>query len=143
MANDPEVAYTGFLIHKESFMTCPCFSTMDRPTLVAFEEVARDWRLSVTDQGKLLGMAEVPQATGQRGAAATVDPETEARIAYVLRIHQALRALFPTAVQADSWVHRPNRAPWFDGQPALQRMMAGPTANLARVAHYLEAQVNG
>ena len=45
--------------------------------------------------------------------------------------------------RADEWLRRPNSAPLFGGQSALQRMLGGQVADLYVVRQYLDAQRGG
>ena len=51
------------------------------------------------------------------------------------------RGLLPPIT--DEWVRRPNSAPLFNGQSALQRMLGGQVADLYVVRQYLDAQRGG
>jgi hypothetical protein len=70
----------------------------------------------------------------------TLARDTIERISYLLGIWKNLQILFPDAAQADAWLHKPNKAPLFGGQSALQRMLSGNVADLYVVRQYLDAQ---
>jgi hypothetical protein len=57
-----------------------------------------------------------------------------------LGIYKALNILLPSERSADEWVRKPNAAPIFHGQSALERMLAGSLVDLADVRRYLDAQ---
>ena len=60
------------------------------------------------------------------------------RVSYILGINKALHVLFPNPMQADTWIHRPNDGPDFDGKPAHQRMPVSGTEGLQDVRRYLD-----
>ena len=57
----------------------------------------------------------------------------------LLRIHAALQAILMEP-RCHSWVHRPNKAPMFGGQTALNFMIAGGQPAILRVMRYLQAE---
>ncbi len=65
------------------------------------------------------------------------------RLSYLFGIYAALQVLLPEQERADAWLRKPNSAPLFGGQPALQRMLGGQVADLFVVRQYLDAQRGG
>jgi hypothetical protein len=112
------------------------------PALRTFFNIARAWRLDKEQQRILLGAPS--RATLFRWAkdpdSVTLPRDTLERISYLLGIYKALHLLFPDPEQADGWIHRPNSASTFNGQPALARMLAGSVADLYLVRRYLDGQ---
>ncbi|MFC5742201.1 MbcA/ParS/Xre antitoxin family protein [Dyella tabacisoli] len=111
------------------------------PALRAFFNLAERWELRIADQRKLLG--EPPESTfykWKRQQSGGLSRDVIERISYLLGIYKDLQILFPDTQQADTWVHRPNQAPLFGGQSALQRMLSGNVADLYVVRQYLDAQ---
>lgn len=111
------------------------------PALRAFFNLAERWELRIADQRKLLG--EPPESTfykWKRHQSGGLSRDVIERISYLLGIYKDLQILFPDPKQADTWVHRPNQAPLFGGQSALQRMLSGNVADLYVVRQYLDAQ---
>ena len=72
--------------------------------------------------------------------AARIGPDTAERLSYLLGIYRALQILLPRPEAADGWIRRPNNAPPFNGQTALDRMLSGRVADLYVVRHYLDGQ---
>lgn len=111
------------------------------PALRAFFALAERWKLRAAEQRTLLG--EPPESTyfkwkkQQDGA---LSRDVIERISYLLGIWKDLQILFPDPAQADAWVHKPNEAPLFGGQSALERMLSGNVADLYVVRQYLDAQ---
>ena len=115
--------------------------TLSAPALRTFFNMADQWKLRIADQRKLLG--DPPESTfykWKRERDATLGRDTLERISYLLGIWQALQILFPDPDQADAWLHKPNSAPLFGGQSALERMLSGNVADLFVVRQYLDAQ---
>ena len=118
--------------------------------LVAFKTVlniADKWRLKATELRVLLG--DMPKATFSRfksdvarhksKLSGSLNRDTMERISYLLGIYKALHVLLPSE-NADGWIRRENNDPLFNGQTALNRMMAGNVYDLAVVRQYLDAE---
>ncbi len=115
--------------------------TLAGPALRTFFRMAEQWKLRAADQRKLLG--DPPESTfykWKRERDAALGRDTLERISYLLGIWRALQILFPDPDQADAWLHKPNTAPLFGGQSALERMLSGNVADLFVVRQYLDAQ---
>ena len=115
--------------------------TLAAPALRSFFRLAEYWKLRIADQRKLLG--DPPESTfykWKREGDGTLARDTLERISYLLGIWKSLQILFPDPQQADGWLARPNQAPLFGGQSALQRMLSGNVADLYVVRQYLDAQ---
>ncbi len=115
--------------------------TLAAPALRTFFNMAEQWKLRIADQRKLLG--DPPESTfykWKRERDAALARDTLERISDLLGIWQALQILFPDPDQADAWLHKPNTAPLFGGQSALERMLSGNVADLFVVRQYLDAQ---
>ena len=109
--------------------------------LRAFARIAELWGLSVDQQLTLLGIASRSTYFKWRKEARPRLPrDTLERLSYLLGIYKALQLLLPEPKVADEWVHKPNTAPLFLGQSALERMMTGNVADLYLVRQYLDAQ---
>lgn len=114
---------------------------LDGPALRAFFRLAEHWKLRMTDQRKLLG--NPPESTfykWKRQQTGALGRDTLERISYLLGIWKSLQILFPDVTQADAWLTKPNQAPLFGGQSALERMLSGNVADLYVVREYLDAQ---
>ncbi|WP_338847733.1 antitoxin Xre/MbcA/ParS toxin-binding domain-containing protein [Massilia sp. W12] len=111
----------------------------------AFQNIANLWQLSVDEQLILLG--NPARSTWFRWKkephTARLERDTLERISYILGIYKALQILLPDPAAADGWIKRPNHAPLFSGQSALQRMLSGNVADLFVVRQYLDAQRGG
>lgn len=110
--------------------------------LQAFFNLSARWGLSAAEERILLGSP--PESTffkwkAQRSARRLGRDALE-RISYLLGIAKALGILLPSPRAADEWVKRPNAAPLFHGQSALDRMLGGSLVDLADVRRYLDAQ---
>ena len=110
--------------------------------LQAFFKLSELWKLSVTEERNLLGAP--PESTfykwKSQQTAGRLSHDTLERISYLLGIHKDLNILLPSSRAAEEWVHKPNTAPLFNGQSALDRMLAGNLVDLADVRRYLDAQ---
>jgi len=117
---------------------------LSAPALRAFFRIADAWGLSTAQQRTLLG--NPPSSTffkWKKAQAGNLSRDVLERISYVLGIYKALQILFPDASRADAWISRPNDAPLFHGQSALDRMLGGNVSDLFVVRQYLDAQRGG
>jgi len=110
--------------------------------LQAFFNLSKRWGLSAAQERTLLGSP--PESTffkwkAEKGAR-RLGRDVLERISYLLGIYKALHLLLPSPRAADEWVNKPNTAPLFHGQSALQRMLGGSLVDLADVRRYLDAQ---
>lgn len=111
--------------------------------LRAFARLAQAWELSIEEQLVLLGDPARSTYFAWRKApdAARLPRDTLERLSYLLGIYKSLQILLPEAEAADGWIRRPNAA--FNGQTALQRMLAGNVADLMAVRQHLDAARGG
>jgi uncharacterized protein (DUF2384 family) len=108
--------------------------------LKAFFGITHKWGLSSEQESTLLG---VPLSTLYRWKSkkeGSLGSDTLERISYILGIYKALRILLPTEEAANQWIHKPNSAPLFNGQSALDKLMKGHVIDLADVRRYLDAE---
>jgi antitoxin Xre/MbcA/ParS-like protein len=111
------------------------------PALRAFFALADRWELRASEQRTLLG--DPPESTfykWKREQDGNIARDVIERISYLLGIYKDLAILFPDPTQAEGWVRRPNTAPLFGGNSALDRMLSGNVADLFVVRQYLDAQ---
>ena len=113
--------------------------------LRAFFNIARDWGLSGDEQMVLLGSPGRSTCFKWKASpeAAKLKRDTLERLSYILGIYKALQILLPDTTAADAWVKKPNTAPLFGGQSALDRMLGGNVADLMVVRQYLDVQRGG
>jgi hypothetical protein len=126
--------------------TAPAFNRKDLsgPALRTFFRIADLWGLSADEQMTLLGVTARSTFFKWKKDPNTVLPkDTLERISYILGVYKALQILLPDESAADEWVKRPNSAPLFGGQSALDRMLSGQVADLFVVRQYLDAQRGG
>ena len=114
-----------------------------RLALRAFFEIAKQWELDDLERLRLLGQTDhnvVDAWANDEGP--DVSKDTLERISYILGIFKAINILLPIPERANAWMRKPNRAPIFGGQSALERMKAGNVSDLYVVRKYLDAQLN-
>ena len=113
-----------------------------RGGLRTFFNIVRDWGLDADQAMRLLGLNSRSTYFKWKKdpASARLSPDTLERLSYIFGIYKDLQILLPKPESADGWIHRPNKAAPFGGQPALQRMLAGHVADLYVVRQYLDAQ---
>jgi len=110
--------------------------------LQAFFNLSARWGLSTAQERILIGSP--PESTffkwKAEKTARRLGRDVLDRISYLLGIYKALNILLPSPRAADEWVKKPNAAPLFQGQSALDRMLGGSLVDLADVRRYLDAQ---
>ena len=114
------------------------------PALRTFFRISEAWKLNTEDQVKLLG--EPSRSTffnWKKSHNVELYRDTLERISYIVGIYKALQILLPDPASADAWVRKPNAAPLFGGNPALQRMLSGNVADLYVVRQYLDGWRGG
>lgn len=112
--------------------------------LKTFFNIAKAWKLSAEEEEALLDVDPRTCGRWRSGKVESAVPvETLVRVAYLLKIYASLKMLFPAQDRADGWVRRPNTAPLFSGESALNRMLAGAVGDLKVVSDYLDAALGG
>jgi len=66
--------------------------------------------------------------------------DTLTRIGCLLGIYRSLHTIFPSQQQADRWIHRPNSAALFKGDPAIVLICSGRLEDLLLLRDYLNGQ---
>jgi len=111
--------------------------------LRTFWRLAQAWKLKSTELMALLGVGRCALYQWKQGKVGPLDRHVLERLSYLFGIYAALQLLLPSDQRADEWLRRPNSAPLFGGQSALQRMLGGQVADLYVVRQYLDAQRGG
>ena len=115
---------------------------MASAALQAFFNIANNWQLSVAEERTLLGSP--PESTFYKWkaekTAGRLSKDALDRISYLLGIYKDLNILLASNRAANEWVRKPNKASLFNGQSALDRMLAGSIVDLADIRRYLDAQ---
>lgn len=121
---------------------------LSRAALQGFFNIAAKWRLKPEQQICLLG--GIPRSTFyawkeklQANASLEISKDTLERISYILGIYKSLNILLPDEISANEWIHRPNSASLFNGDTALEKMLAGQVVDLADVRRYLDCERGG
>ena len=110
--------------------------------LQAFFNLTKIWGLSSTEERTLLGAPQESTFFKWKAtkSAHRLSKDTLDRISYLLGIYKDLNILLPSAQSANEWIRKPNQAPQFNGQSALDRMMSGCVIDLADIRRYLDTQ---
>lgn len=107
--------------------------------LRAFWRIAELWKLSEPERMRLLGLSSDTYYRLNEGRQLSHD--LLERISYILGIFKNLQVLLPPDA-ADEWIRKPNSAPLFHGQSALDRMLSGNVSDLYVVRRYLDGQAH-
>lgn len=110
--------------------------------LQIFFSLSNRWGLKAKEERTLLGEPATSTFFSWKAdkTARKLDRDTLDRISYLMGIHKALNILLPSSRAADEWIKKPNNAPLFGGDTALNRMLGGSLADLADIRRYLDAQ---
>lgn len=112
--------------------------------LRTFFNIAAAWKLDTEQAMTLLGFEPSTRSTffkwKRAPESARLTREKLERLSYIFGIYKDLQILLPREESADRWIRRPNAAPLFAGQSALDRMLSGNVADLYVVRQYLDAQ---
>lgn len=108
--------------------------------LKAFFGITNKWQLSSEQERILLGIPKATYYRWKQQKDGVLSQDTLERISYILGIYKALRILLPTEKMANEWIHKPNQAPLFSGNSALDKLMKGHVIDLADVRRYLDAE---
>jgi len=106
-----------------------------------FFSLAEKWQLKVEQQRVLLG--GIPESTYhklKKTGNGTLSSDQLDRISYLMGIFKDLQILLPSEKAANEWIKKPNLAPLFNGQSALERMLSGKIIDLASIRQYLDAE---
>ena len=108
--------------------------------LKAFFGITQKWKLTSEHERILLGTPKATFYRWKHQLDGALSQDTLERISYILGIYKALRILLPTEKKANDWVHKPNQAPLFSGNTALDKLLKGRVIDLADVRRYLDAE---
>jgi hypothetical protein len=109
--------------------------------LRTYFRIADAWGLSTAERMALLGVrSRSTFHLWREGRSGPLSPDTVERLSYVFGIFKALQLLLPSEEAADAWLRKPNAAPLFNGQSALERMMSGRVADVYEVRRYLDGE---
>ena len=111
----------------------------------AFLKISEKWQLKQEQQRILLG--HIPKSTYhlwknhiENSHEFKLPKDTLERISYLLGIYKNLHTLLPNSESANQWIHKPNTATLFNGQTALDKMLAGNVLDLADVRRFLDSE---
>jgi hypothetical protein len=124
--------------------TEPNIRAMSSAGLKAFFNIMQAWKIKDSEARVLLGSPA--RSTFYKWKAdpnVSLSRDTLERISYILGIYKDLQILLQLDEVADAWVNKPNAAPIFNGQSALQRMLSGNMADLFVTRQYLDAMRGG
>jgi hypothetical protein len=114
---------------------------VNKTALDAYFAITSRWGLNTEEEQILLGSP--PRSTffkWKKEHQGSLTRDTLERISYIMGIYKALHILLPSNKAADEWPKKPNQAPLFNGQSALQKMLTGRVIDLADVRRYLDAE---
>jgi uncharacterized protein (DUF2384 family) len=112
-------------------------ANLNSVALKLFAGIMQEWSIKAKDARVLLGNPpETTYFNWLKTGDAKLGRDTLERISHLQNIYKSLRIIFPSAEQANAWVHKPNDT--FHGQSALAVMLQGSILDLHRVHVYLD-----
>lgn len=115
--------------------------------LLNFFGITDEWELSSKDQMILLGSPAKSSfyrmkefADGKADKPIRLSQDTLERVSYIMGIYKALNILLPNTKRAADWIKKPNTAPLFNGQTALDIMLKGRVTDLSDVRRFLDGE---
>lgn len=112
-----------------------------RAIMEAVQRLFALWQLTDEQSADLLGVTEVTWIRFQSGHHdGFIAADIWKRAASLLSIHASLQVLLGRP-QCHKWIQRPNLAPMFAGQSALNIMIDGGLPAIQRVREYLKAEL--
>ena len=112
--------------------------------LRAFFKLSELWQLNESEARILLGKPSSRSYSRWKTEGtdtSRISHDMRQRLSMLMGIHKALRHIFKDAARGYAWIRKPNQA--FNGQSALNRMLAGEIVDLAAVRFYLDAERGG
>jgi len=111
-----------------------------RVALKFFFNVMELWGCAPAQQRTLLGgIGNTTYHKYKKLPQVRLPHDTLERISYLMGVHKVLRILFSNSPdKVYEWVHKPNAAPPFNGQSALDYMLQGRVVDLADTRRYLD-----
>lgn len=104
-----------------------------------FFNLMEKWNCSVEEQMTLLGSIGRSTLYKYRQLPEVRLPrDTMERVSYLMGIHKSLRILFGDKASTYEWIKKANSEAPFNGNSALQLMLAGGVVDLADVRRYLD-----
>jgi hypothetical protein len=112
-----------------------------RAIMEAVQRLFALWQLTDEQSANLLGATEKTWTRFQSGDHdGPIAADIWKRAASLLSIHASLQVLIGKP-QCLKWIQRPNSAPMFAGQSALDTMIDGGLPAIQRVKKYLQAEL--
>ncbi len=114
---------------------------MATAALTAFFKLSEKWGLNSEQQRILLGSPPTSTFHKWKSEKTTsrLSRDVLERVSYLLGIHKGLNILLANPQAANEWLKKPNQAPLFNGQSALDRMLSGNVMDIAVVRRYIDA----
>ena len=109
-----------------------------------YANIVQAWGLKTAEAMTLMGYDSKTKSTYYKWhrdpSSVKLPKEKLERLSYIFGIYKALQILLPDRSAADSWIKKPNSAPVFNSDSALNRMLSGNVADLFVVRQYLDAE---
>ncbi|MBA6414555.1 MULTISPECIES: antitoxin Xre/MbcA/ParS toxin-binding domain-containing protein [Alteromonadales] len=115
-------------------------SKSNRVAFETFFKIMETWAVPQDTQLILLGNLPLSNfLNAKKGKFTEINLDVIRKIACLIGIYKFLRILFHSKTQADTWIHRPNKA--FENLSALEFMLKDDKKNIDQVYIYLRAQL--
>ena len=107
-----------------------------------FFGITDKWQLTNKEESTLLGNPSIVDFNKWKDNIPpdSLNQETLRRIMRIMNIFYSLQELLPTSDAANHWIKKPNSAPLFGGDTALNFMLSGGIDALVKLEQYLYGQ---
>lgn len=105
-----------------------------------FNNLAREWSLSLEESYRLLGFQDIDTFSAWKinGLDDKTNADALKMLSHLMAIYELLHQLFTVQAQANTWFLKPNQA--FDGYSCLDYILQHGLVGAVQVRSYLEAQ---
>ena len=107
-----------------------------------FFGITDKWQLTNKEESTLLGNPSIVDFNKWKDNITpdSLNQETLRRIMRIMNIFYSLQELLPTSDVANHWIKKPNKAPLFGGDTALNFILNGDINELVKLEQYLYGQ---
>lgn len=114
-----------------------------RVALKAFNNIANEWQLSLSEAAALADMSESTWKRARKpGYAGTLTKDQMLRLSALVGIYKALKLYFSPPIDT-GWIRLPNQGPLFQGKRPVDTLIENGLPHFLHVRNYLDALRGG
>lgn len=116
---------------------------MSRVALKAFNTIATEWKLSLSEAAELADMSESTWKRAKKPEyPGNLTKDQMLRLSALVGIYKALKLYFSAPIAAE-WMRLPNQGPLFHGKRPVDTLIENGLPQFLHVRNYLDALRNG